>query len=357
MSVALTRKWRLPAIRIVGVATVLVVGVLNLTPTRGSAGGHAIAACAPVPSGLVGWYPGQTSADDFSLTNNDGALQGGATYAAGTVGQAFSLDGANAYVSAPAVSAQDPTTAGSLDAWVLFKQLPSAAQHIMTIIGKGGGGTDFDLQAQQDNKFYFYVAAGNAVLSTTVIQPNTWYFVAGTWDSTGLRIYVNGVLENTNPVSVGRAQSNVELRIGDSQVFGPRRFNGLIDEAEVFNTALSANDVLAIYNAGAEGKCGGPTAVTLSSFGARSTRSGAEVTWRTASEVGIAGFNVWRSVTRGRAYSRVNPVLIRARGTARPSAYAYADRLAPRGTSVFYKLETVGLDGRSTWSRLVRVAR
>ncbi len=205
---------------------------------------------------MVSWWPGDGNTNDISSTANNGTLQGGAIFAPGMVAQAFSLNGSDAYVQAPANAAQDPTMAGSQDAWVFFNQLPSAAGHIMEIIGKGAGGTDFDLQAETDNKFHFYIAAGNSVTSTTVIQIGVWYHVAGTWDATGLRIYVNGVLENTNGVqNLTRGQSGNPLQIGNQPTFGPRLFNGLIDEAEIFNRALTAAEVQGIYNAGSAGKC------------------------------------------------------------------------------------------------------
>ena len=45
------------------------------------------------PSGLVGWWPGDDNADDIQ-DGNPGTLVGGATFAAGNVGPAFSLAGA-----------------------------------------------------------------------------------------------------------------------------------------------------------------------------------------------------------------------------------------------------------------------
>jgi Concanavalin A-like lectin/glucanases superfamily/Fibronectin type III domain len=212
--------------------------------------------CTPPPSNMVGWYAGDGDANDISPVNNNGILVGGATFAPGMVGQAFSFSGNNAFLQAPPNSAQDPTNAGTQDAWVLFNQLPSTAGSIMQIIGKGGQGADFDLQAHGDNKFHFYVANGINVGSTTVIQTGVWYHVAGTWDATGLRMYVNGVQENTNGAqNITRNQSNTPLRIGDQPVFSPRFFNGLIDEAEIFDRALTQAEITAIVDAGNAGKC------------------------------------------------------------------------------------------------------
>jgi Concanavalin A-like lectin/glucanases superfamily len=216
---------------------------------------HAIATCALPAAGMVGWWPGDGNANDI-VGGDNGTLQGGATYAAGEVGEAFSLNGTDAFVLAPDVPDLDPTSAGSQDAWVKFNQLPSVAGHIMEIIGKGGFGTDFDLQAEADNRFHFYIAAGAEVSSTTTIQTGVWYHVAGTWDSkTGLKIYVNGVLEGTNAALVTRTASGAALMIGNQPAFGPRLFNGLIDEVQVFDRALTAAEVETIFEAGSTGQC------------------------------------------------------------------------------------------------------
>src|SRR5213080_193555 len=53
-------------------------------------------ACIPPPAGVVAWYPGDGNASDTQ--GHNGTLQGGATFTAGKVGQAFSLDGVNDYV-------------------------------------------------------------------------------------------------------------------------------------------------------------------------------------------------------------------------------------------------------------------
>jgi hypothetical protein len=221
--------------------------------------------CTPPPAGMQTWWPGDGNTNDIQgPTFENGTLFGGATYAPGKVGQAFSLNGTNAYVRVTNSAVFDPTTAGSQDAWVKFNQLPSDAGHNMGIIGQGSFGRDFDLWALTDNKFGFYIAAGGDAsglfaTSTTVIQTGVWYHVAGTWDSTGIRIYVNGVLENANTnanaLNITRTPSGQPLEIGNQAFFGPVLFNGLIDEVEVFNRALSAAEIAALADAGSAGKC------------------------------------------------------------------------------------------------------
>src|SRR5438445_7891497 len=74
--------------------------------------------CAPVPPGLVSWWPGNGSPADV-VSHFDGSLQGGAAYATGKVGQGFTFSSVNDYVSVPD-NAQLHPGAGpfTVDAWI-----------------------------------------------------------------------------------------------------------------------------------------------------------------------------------------------------------------------------------------------
>jgi hypothetical protein len=66
-------------------------------------------------------------------------------------------------------------------------------------------------------------------------------------------MYVNGVLggSDTNDVSVPAAEA--PLTIGQAQEL---LMDGMLDEISVYNRALAMSEILAIYQAGADGKCG-----------------------------------------------------------------------------------------------------
>lgn len=76
--------------------------------------------CVTPPSGMVSWWPGDGTAEDI-VGDNDGTLEGGATFAAGKVGQAFSFDGSGDFVSVPD---EDVWTLGNaaftIDLWANF---------------------------------------------------------------------------------------------------------------------------------------------------------------------------------------------------------------------------------------------
>jgi len=81
--------------------------------------------------------------------------------------------------------------------------------------------------------------------------------VAATWDSSTLKLYVNGQLEgvlNLGPKTV--SYSGEALTIGEHNILPAQRaFDGLIDEVGFYSRALSVSEIQGIYNAGSVGKC------------------------------------------------------------------------------------------------------
>ena len=255
----------------------LAVIVLLLTFTAGDAVSRV---CIQAPAELVSWWSGDGDATDIADAN-DGTLQGGATFAQGLVGQAFSLDGVNGLVSVgnPAnlqLSGGDFT----VDSWVNFTSLVSPSFSAsgpcfgpgcdMSIVGKMvatdvAGGPNFDgwrLLKQSDDHLWFCLGmAGNGcfdgspttVRSSTVVVPGVWYHVAGVKSSTGISIYVNGVLEESKPAAPFVDTDSADLLIG----FYPQEslMYGLIDEVEIYSRALSTAEIQAVFNAGSTGKC------------------------------------------------------------------------------------------------------
>src|SRR5205807_1137032 len=81
-----------------------------------------------------------------------------------------------------------------------------------------------------------------------VIPLNTWTHVAGTFDGTTYRVYVNGVLVGSAAGTLGGVNT-APLTIGMSGPYGG--FSGLVDDAALYRSALSASEIQTIFNAGA----------------------------------------------------------------------------------------------------------
>ena len=109
---------------------------------------------------------------------------------------------------------------------------------------------------------HFYFPAGNVqIMSAHSFPAGSFYHIAGTYNGSTFKLYVNGSLEGQ--VSSSQTiiyDSSIPWTIGADSPYWRGRgylntFNGVIDEVAVFNRALSSNEVAAIYAAGSNGMC------------------------------------------------------------------------------------------------------
>jgi len=210
--------------------------------------------------GLVARYRmdenGGTTLADSSPPANDGTIYGSPTWVTGQDGLALNLNGTTQYGLVPNDPCLNITGPITLAGWVRPGQL--ATQDLVKKAVNGGtNGYELSLSSSSStwpDKVFFRLnqltsADTYRVNSTTLYlyDGSTWIHVAGTYDGTNMRIYVNGVMEGT-PVAgpPGGIVSNTNnLGIG-AQSDGTRWFKGAMDEVRVYNRALSAAEIEAL---------------------------------------------------------------------------------------------------------------
>jgi len=216
--------------------------------------------CVAPSTNAIGWWAGDGNNYDlahinFATTNN------GATYAAGVVGQAFSFDGVNDYVKITNAPDLNPTNALTIEAWIYLNQYT----YNHSIIRKDGecANRQFLLTVGPNHKFRAHVGSTNGTYywtdGATTVNAQTWYHVAMTFNSatSNLTLYVNGAVDAT-ATPIGPTITTTEpIYLGGDPYPGCSQyyFGGLIDEATLYNRALSASEISAIYSAGCAGKC------------------------------------------------------------------------------------------------------
>jgi Concanavalin A-like lectin/glucanases superfamily len=165
--------------------------------------------------------------------------------------RAARFNGINGVAFAPSLCGRDFSQQATLLAWVRFALVPSDVGHIASILGKSGFGQDLNIQGEPDNRFHFYVATGSPIQSssTTVVQPEQWYFVVATYAANGqIDLYVNGTLENTLAIfGIVRQENLNPVALGADTVFPGRFFPGDIAEAAIFDQALTGIQIQNLY--------------------------------------------------------------------------------------------------------------
>jgi hypothetical protein len=143
------------------------------------------------------------------------------------------------------------TTAASIMAWVNLSSLPSKAQRIYYVAGESQNGNDLDLQFEPGNDtLKFFTASGSHVEYTPKAGTllGHWHMIVATFDtSSGARaLYWDG-----KPVASDRGGGVTNkthvFTIAESPTFTGRWFDGRIEEVALWDRALDAKQIAALY--------------------------------------------------------------------------------------------------------------
>lgn len=231
--------------------------------------------CVWPPANLVAWWPlnepsGAPIIHDIAGANN-GVFNGlpGPTSILGKVGNAFQFDGTDDRIFAPKTSpgAHDYTNL-TIDAWI-YPHVIGPQQFII----QNGPWICYALLLEGDElRLYIDLhgptlpAGGMWPISDGAnITPNVWTNIAVVAEQSTSKFYfyVNGNIVTTRDYSQYGVWYNAILNYAAEWMIGayknaiatPVPFDGSIDEVEVFERALSGNEIKAIYDAGTYGKC------------------------------------------------------------------------------------------------------
>jgi hypothetical protein len=224
-------------------------------------------ACTPPPNNMVSWWSGDGNPNDV-FDGNHGTWVGTSAYATGMVAQALNFDGAS-YITVPDTGNLHLPSNFTLDAWVYPQSLTTPTSFPMVFSKFGGGQSSYELHLQSDGSVRANISGDGTTFDNLVTDPGlvpvqTWTHIATTYESGTWKIFVNGLevaskISSVTSVFIGTAP----LLIGSDT--GGNFFNGLIDEAEIFQRALETAEIQAIYAALSSGKCKPPPVVQFRS--------------------------------------------------------------------------------------------
>lgn len=211
---------------------------------RTTPAGGAYTTVATVGAGTTSWSdagltPGSTYLYRVRAANASGytaySNESGATTYAGSGAYSLSLNGVDGYVSVPNNSSLDISGPVSVEAWI--KTNSAAQQGIVERYGwlnTDDGG--YALRIEQGRLKFMTVRNANTydfVTGATVVSVGMWHHVAGVFDGSELRVYLDGRIDGAKPSNIAPAPGTQSLKIGARGDTGGNTFDGLIDEVRV----------------------------------------------------------------------------------------------------------------------------
>jgi glucose/arabinose dehydrogenase len=204
----------------------------------------------PPPSGLVAAYAfgegAGTFVGDLSGAGNHGTANGGSYTPSGRYGSALAFNGLSDVVVVPDANSLDLTNGLTIEAWVF----PTTTLSSWKAIAQKETDAYFLNANTGTNKVGMGGTWSGSVASLSGpngLVPNQWTHVAGTYNGSQLRLYVNGAQVATQSRTGNLQVTGSPLRLGGN-TYSTEYFPGRIDELRIYNRALSLAEIQSDMN-------------------------------------------------------------------------------------------------------------
>lgn len=204
--------------------------------------------------GLVYWtdyrLTGSVSAlgtvKDYSGNGNNGTLNGDAYIDS----NGMNFDGTGDHINLGTSKVIKPDYK-SFSCWAKFDSISNEYNAIHTI---NHADYEYAVLIKSNGKMALYVFGENGQArsidgtGTNTLIIGTWYHIACVYATDGIKIYINGEIDATNLfTAVPIRDTPGNSIIGNDLFYTPRGFDGIIDNVQIYNRALSAGEIKRNY--------------------------------------------------------------------------------------------------------------
>ncbi len=190
---------------------------------------------------------------DYSGKGNHGTIYGASWTSKGRLGPALSFDGVDDYVKVPdsaSLDSIDKDKTYTFEAWVNSKGINTESAAIFAKAGDGGC-SDRNGMSHKGTTLAFGYYDGAAWHGVSgIMSQNEWHHVVGVNNAGNLYLYIDGVSQTGTGVPYVACPDS--LLLGYTDYGSNAHYGGLIDEVRIYNRALPADEIKALYELGAE---------------------------------------------------------------------------------------------------------
>ncbi len=238
--------------------------ILGGSTNRGLSASLGSGQQSSLSSGLVGYWKmdegtGTTTGDSSGNGNTSSVFTGNATWAAGKFGTGITFDNVDDVVRIPETTSTDlgnTTDSYTVSAWVNTTDTSGSTDDIIAKHGSNSGPSPFRLYLSATTRNAGIVVTDGtntvSIAGSTALNDGRWHQVVGVRDAVSDKIivYVDGVVANSAAdTTTSTLTNNDDVSIGNGRAsYLTDDFNGNIDEARLYNRALTPSEVAQLYN-------------------------------------------------------------------------------------------------------------
>ncbi|MBT4135339.1 LamG domain-containing protein, partial [archaeon] len=201
---------------------------------------------------LVSWWRmddvnGSGDVVDYMGLNN-GTVTSAVQVDDGKFGKGFYFDGSS-YVNTPFNGTEYENLSFSF--WAKTDELPTVGNRYIMDNSPGSVGyiIRMDNAASSMTAYGYYASGGLQSPSAITIPDTDWHYYVVTMNSTAVGISMDNGAFNYDTFSSDSLAASNDLMVFGGEYTGGNRWNGSIDEIAIFSKVLTADEILALYNA------------------------------------------------------------------------------------------------------------
>jgi hypothetical protein len=136
----------------------------------------------------------------------------------------------------------------TVSTWVFAKKwVGSGTEDYTSALSKGGWPEDYTCFVTSTQRMKFALNGTQYGGTGSIVPENNWVHLVWAYNGSSVKTYINGIFDTGENVSLTINAHSHDLYIGGCRE-GTYNLNGYQDDTRIYSTALSSDEVLALYN-------------------------------------------------------------------------------------------------------------